>query len=191
MFRKYLGRYTKLAGQIVGIAIITFVGVLCLLHFIFGFGFYVVKSGSMEPKIHVGDTIITMPFKGTSAGTLNIGDVISFQDGKALTSHRIISINGDSIITKGDANEDADPRPVGIAQVKGIYLFKIPYIGYVSYFIHTKLGWFLLIIVPAFILFCLIIVEIIKETFKSKPVEGQAIAGRTSNSPAPHDRALH
>jgi len=191
MYRKYLGRYGKLAGRIIGIAIIAFVGVLCLLHFVFGFGIYLVKSGSMVPYFNVGDTIITMPFKGASVSDLKTGSVISFQDGPALTSHRIIAIKGDSVVTKGDANEDPDPRPVSLSQVKGVYLFRIPYIGYLTYFIHTKLGWSILIIGPAFVLFCLIIIEIIKETFKSKTMENKAAAGQPSADPASQNKIPH
>jgi len=132
----------------------------------------------MEPKIHVGDTIITMPFKCTST-SISISAMLSLSGRKALTSHRIISIKGDSIVTKVTLTKTPTPAG-GNCPGKSIYLFKIPYIGYLSYFIRTKLGWFLLIIVPLYH-FCLIIIEIIKETFKSKPAEGQAIAGRMSN----------
>jgi signal peptidase len=191
MFRNYLGKKVKLAGQVIGISLIVFIGVLCLLHFIFGFGIYIVRSGSMEPKINVGDTIITAPFRGTSGSDLKTGTVVSFQDGKALTTHRIVSIQGDSLTTKGDANEDPDPRPVAVTAVKGVYLFRIPYIGYLTYFIRTKLGWFLVIVIPALILFGLIIKDIIKEALKPNPQGKKLTAGHSPAEPTPHDDAPH
>ena len=156
----------KLVGQIVAIVLAVLVCTICLMHFVFGFGIYLVRSGSMEPTINVGDMIITKPVNATSLNTLQPGTIITFQQGSKLDSHRVVSISGGSITTKGDANKRPDPQAVSLSQVKGIYLFRLPYVGYLTYYIHTKLGWFLMVILPAAILVGFIVKDIIKEALK-------------------------
>jgi signal peptidase len=75
---------------------------------------------------------------------------------------------GNTLITKGDANENPDPIPVQFSQVKSRYLFRIPYIGYAAGFVRTKLGWLLAIILPSIILVGFIIKDIVKEAFKNE-----------------------
>jgi signal peptidase len=79
-----------------------------------------------------------------------------------------MSANADNLVTKGDMMEDPDPWSVSMSKVNGVYLFKIPYAGYLSNFIRTKVGWFLIIAMPAMLLLSLIVIEIIKETKKLK-----------------------
>lgn len=76
-------------------------------------------------------------------------------------------MDNEILVTKGDAAEDADPWAVSVSDVKGVYLFKIPYVGYMTSFIRTKLGWFLMIIVPAALLVGWLTRDIIKEAFSS------------------------
>jgi signal peptidase len=126
---------------------------------------YFVRSGSMEPAINIGDVVIVGP---VSPGAIHAGDIITYKLDKNLITHRVLSIKGDTLITKGDANEDPDPRPVQFSQVKSRFLFKIPYIGYISSFIRTRLGWFLVIILPALALVGFIVKDIIKEALKNE-----------------------
>jgi signal peptidase len=131
---------------------------------------YIVKSESMEPAIDMGDMIITGPVGGPFSHEIKPGVIVSYQAGKSLVTHRVLSFDNDTLVTKGDAVEDPDPQPVPTSQVMGLYLFKIPKLGYLSYFIHTKLGWFLLIILPATTLVAFIVKEIIKEAPSSTHV---------------------
>ncbi len=127
---------------------------------------YFVRSESMKPAINLGDVVIARP-AGTIDGVKQ-GDIVTYALGKNLITHRVISIEGGTLTTKGDANEDPDPRPVQFSQVKSRYLFKIPYVGYLASFVRTKTGWFLAIILPAMVLVGFIVKDIIKEAFKNE-----------------------
>jgi len=124
----------------------------------------VVKSGSMEPAVHVGSIVVIQP-----AASYAAGDVITFgEDTKTQipTTHRIVRVEGSAaqtaFVTKGDANDAEDPTPTSISKVKGKMLFTIPYVGYALAFARTKLGFFLLVGVPASI----IVVEELLNIFK-------------------------
>jgi signal peptidase len=137
------------------------VAALAFVYFSPGYDIYVVRSGSMAPSIDIGDIIISGPVRNITPGT-----IITYSNGVELITHRVISVENNTLVTKGDAVEDPDSQPVDISRVTGMYLFKIPKIGYLINFIHTKLGWFLLIILPAAILVSFLVKDILKEAFK-------------------------
>lgn len=142
--------------------------VIVLLAFVLvspGYSMYFVRSGSMIPTLNLGDMVITGPVGGFLTGSVKPGAIITFQQNKNVVTHRAVSVSGDSIITKGDNNEDPDPNPVSMSKVVGIYLFKVPFIGYLLTFIRSKPGWFLLIIIPTAILLGFLIKDILKEAF--------------------------
>ena len=64
---------------------------------------YVVKTGSMEEKIHVGDYILI--FRKNS---YNVGDVVTYTSNDGFITHRIVKKDGSKITTKGDANNTED-----------------------------------------------------------------------------------
>ncbi len=97
----------------------------------FGFGMFVVESGSMEPELYVGDFIFV-----TRASRYIEGDTVVFQDGKSLVVHKIKTINGDEVITKGENNNTEDD-PIHYGDIKGKVRFSIPKIGYVIDFIRS------------------------------------------------------
>lgn len=72
------------------------------------FGLYFVKSGSMRPVINPGDIVITGP-----VGEVRTGNIITFEQGEAIVTHRVIAIENGKLRTKGDANEDPDTDPEG------------------------------------------------------------------------------
>lgn len=124
----------------------------------------VVLSGSMsgdaEDHIEVGDLI----FVGkTEAEELEVGDVIAFMEGKVVVTHRIIEVqtgeNGEpEFITKGDANNAQDQRPVTSNNLVGIYKARIPKVGDFALFLQTPMGMVLFIGLPllAFIIYDII-----------------------------------
>ena len=59
-----------------------------------------------------------------------------------MVTHRVMEINAEAetIITKGDANDVEDGKPVSFSQVVGKEVFHIPYLGYISIYIKTPLG---------------------------------------------------
>jgi signal peptidase I len=164
-------RYLNLVTT--GIAIIIGMIILLLLFFKFvpGYGFYVVQSGSMVPAIGVGNLVFTGP-----PGTVKIGQIVTFQVEGEIVTHRIVSIEGDQIVTQGDANKSPDPRSISAADIRGTYLFQIPGIGNLTDFATTKKGWFILVIIPSIILVLLLVKEILKEAFKKDPAAAPTAA---------------
>jgi len=137
---------------------------LAFLLFAPGYDLNFVRSESMRPAINMGDLMIAGPVK---SGSINPGDILTYELGERLVTHRVLSVTGDILITKGDANEDPDPRPVQLSQVESRYLFRIPYVGYLAGFVRTRPGWFLAIMLPAAVLVGLIVKDIHKEVVKN------------------------
>lgn len=80
----------------------------------FGYTFFEVKSGSMEPTLHINDVILIKVTKEN----LQEKDIIAFYDGKDFITHRIIFVDGDVITVKGDNNNTMD-KPIQRDQVIG------------------------------------------------------------------------
>ena len=156
-----MGRLIKALAVLILIAI---VGALAGIYFLDDYNAYVVKSDSMQPTIKSGDMVIIGSPGSLFTESLAPGEIITFERNKNLVTHRIVSMEGDTIYTKGDGQEEADPWSVSrFFDVKGSYIFHIPYIGLVSNFIKTKTGWFLCVILPAACLLGFIIKDIVKE----------------------------
>ena len=110
-----------------------------------GFATSVVLSGSMEPELAVNDMIIVV-----SRDSYEEGDVVVFQSYGTLIVHRIISIDGETVVTQGDANPSPD-APIELADIKGEVVYAIPYVGLVLGFIRSPIG-VILILGTAFVL---------------------------------------
>ena len=105
----------------------------------FGIGSAVVQSGSMEPAYHIGDLLFVKEQPGYA-----VGDVVVYQSGGVLVVHRVIAINGDTVITQGDANNAPD-EPFSRDCIKGGVVGRIPGIGIAIDFMKTPMGILLLI----------------------------------------------
>lgn len=88
-----------------------------------GFGIAIVLSGSMEPEISINDLVIIK-----KKDSYKKGEIIVYQKENTLIVHRIVSINKNEIITKGDANTLIDD-PIIKSDIKGKIIFSIPFIG--------------------------------------------------------------
>lgn len=153
------------------------VAVFAFVHFSPDYAMYSVRTESMNPAIKMGDMIVTGPLNGLFSGELQPGEVVTYIRNEELITHRVVSVDGNTLVTKGDAMEESDPWTVAMSDVSGAYLFKIPYGGYLANFIRTKLGWFLVVILPSMLLVGLISWDIVKEARAIK-------AGRASASTA-------
>ena len=138
---------------------------------------YLVRSGSMAPAIETGDVVVIGPVNGPVNSGLWPGKIVTYVSGQitpgkslVMTTHRLLSIDGEVLTVKGDANEAAD-KPILRGQVTGVYLFKIPYVGYINAFVHTRKGWLVTVILPAMALIGLLAKDIIKEAFKPEPAK--------------------
>ncbi len=129
-----------------------------------------VLSGSMEPAIKMGSIVIIKPVKD-----YKIGDVVTFNsdsENKIFITHRIYDteVIGDEVyyITKGDANKTPDERKISKKEIIGKVLFSVPYLGFLAEFSKKPIGFLLLIIVPAMIIICEEVKNIITEMKKMK-----------------------
>ena len=89
-----------------------------------GYAYLIVLSGSMEPAISAGDVIII--HRQTSYTT---GDIVTFDDDGALTTHRITAVTSEGLRTQGDANNVPDQQLTAIEAVKGRVVAVIPRLG--------------------------------------------------------------
>ena len=109
---------------------------------LFGINFFKVVSGSMEPNLKINDVIIVK-----KTNDLNVDDIITYKDksGQYVT-HRIVEINDNNIITKGDANNTND-NPITYDDVVGKLVYKTKIIGFLNYMFSTPVSWVLLLVV--------------------------------------------
>jgi signal peptidase I len=166
----------KTLGWVLTSVLILFIIGLGFIYVVPGYSFSVVKSGSMSPTFNTGDVIITGPV----ASNIKPGTILMYQHGTDTITHRVLSNDGNNLVMKGDAVEDADPWQVSVSSARGTYLFKIPFMGYMMMFVRSKLGWFLSIIVPAAAIVGFLIKDIIKEAFKEDKKEPEKIKTTTA-----------
>jgi signal peptidase len=109
----------------------------------FGVGASVVLSGSMEPTLSVNDLVIVR-----AAESYAEGDVVVDQSGSSLVIHRIVRVEDEYVVTKGDANNTEDD-PVSLSAVKGRMAFAIPFLGLPVRLLQSTLGSVLVIVLIA------------------------------------------
>jgi signal peptidase I len=125
----------KLFGGFVGRTYLWFLGgciAVTLLPLLFGWRPYVVESGSMAPRIKVGDVILAAPEHNPQK---LLGRVTVFHDPEpdrigSIKSHRVVAINPDgTLTTKGDANQSVDSVHVPVSSVIGLGRLLVRYVG--------------------------------------------------------------
>ncbi len=123
----------RLLLGIVGRTWLWFVGgciAITLVPILFGWRPFVIESGSMEPRIGVGDVVLASP--ETDAQAL-LGRVTVFTDPvfrDRTKAHRVIAVNPNgTLTTKGDANPTADSSPVAVSDVRGLGRLLVRFVG--------------------------------------------------------------
>ncbi len=153
--------------NVLSVFIFLFLAVIAAAMFvpkIAGFDQYAVLSGSMEPGIKVGAIVYERAFKPEA---LKEGTVITYKLSEGtLVTHRIVSIDwkNKTVVTKGDANNTTDAAEVSFDQITGVYVFTIPYLGYISIYAKTPVG----IAVICAILIVIILLNFIPEILESE-----------------------
>ena len=89
----------------------------------FGYTFFDVATGSMAEQINIDDVIIVKITKDVKEQ-----DIITYKVGKDFITHRIVKIEQDVIVTKGDANNVSD-NPIDKSVVVGKVVKVIPRLG--------------------------------------------------------------
>lgn len=111
----------------------------------FGYGLANVLSGSMEPTFSKGALLLVKDTRQVQEG-----DIVVYQSGKELIVHRIVSLNGEEVITQGDANNVAD-EPFEKSQIKGKVIGWVPMFGGVAALLKTPAA-VIMILLLAFLL---------------------------------------
>lgn len=100
--------------------------------FVVGWGSYIVKSGSMEPSIQVGDVVVAKPW--TEDQPIRVGRVFVYDDPATtrphLMVHRIVELRDDGdYTTAGDANDLTDSTPLQRDDVRATAVLLVPFVG--------------------------------------------------------------
>ncbi len=129
----------KLISNILIFLIIIFLINICYSKFIlkdnlikiFGKSAVIVTTGSMEPEINAGDLVII-----SDKEYYKVGDIITYQDDEGfLITHRIIEINQNTFIAKGDANNLSDEENSN-NNIKGKVIYNSKILGnFVLYYL--------------------------------------------------------
>ncbi|WP_210504404.1 LamG-like jellyroll fold domain-containing protein [Nocardioides xinjiangensis] len=131
--------------------------VIALAPLLFGWGSFVIKSGSMGPSIDVGDVVVARPF--AIGEKVAVGRVYVFDDPSTsrehLLTHRIVELRDDGSYTSaGDANEVTDATPVTTDDFEARGILLVPFVGLPVTWLQNgqwvRLGLWLLLTVAAF-----------------------------------------
>ena len=90
----------------------------------FSYTFFQIGSNSMAPAITTNDLIVVK----LSDDDIKAGDIITYEDGDTLVTHRVQSVNQTGYVTKGDANMEQD-RAILKDQVVGKVIKILPQYG--------------------------------------------------------------
>ncbi len=139
------------------------IGAKALLHeenpTVFGWSWAVILSGSMEPEISLDDLIVNK-----AQDAYEVGDIITFENGSSLTTHRIVGKTETGFITKGDANNTEDTNPVAQERIVGKVVFSVPKVGLVIGYLKTPMGMLCMVLLG----FCLIEIPYLLEKRKNE-----------------------
>lgn len=139
---------------------------------------YTIVSGSMEPNIRVYDVVLDSSV--SEPASIKVGDVITFKStasiSKDLTvTHRVVDIklvNGKyEYVTKGDWNPAIDSDTAKFENVIGKVILRFPQLGRVQFFLSTRMGWFLVVLLPAMGVIVYDIIKLIKLLATKKTAE--------------------
>jgi signal peptidase len=97
-----------------------------------------ITSGSMWPDLKVGSLVF---IEGIDGHEVQVGDIIVYQNRKnnTFTIHRVVKLNENTLVTKGDANFK-DDEPISYSDIIGrtVEVFgkpaRIPYLGSITVF---------------------------------------------------------
>src|ERR1700709_2573088 len=98
-----------------------------------------ILSGSMEPRIHVGDVIVTREGPGADPTKGHVITVKNLDHPGRTRTHRLLRRAADgTIVTKGDANAQADSTHVAAADVLGLGVLRVPLVGRPAYWVAER-----------------------------------------------------
>ena len=135
----------KIIGNVLIIFVIIAIAPIAIPK-VFGVQAFNVISGSMEPTISVGSIVYV---RNVEFEELSQGDVIAFESGASVVTHRIVEINTEDklITTKGDANNTEDFNPVSYTNVIGRMIAHFPIYGTIVAWLTDTVGKLVAVVV--------------------------------------------
>lgn len=112
----------------------------------FGIRIFKIGSGSMEPNLKVNDIIIIK-----KENDYKLNDVVTYENDGYYVTHRIIEIDENTVITKGDNNSNSEIVEKNKIIGKMIYKFKI--LGFFIYMLTKPYSWIVLFLVSILFIF--------------------------------------
>ncbi len=139
---------------------------------LFGHQMYFIRTGSMSPALVEGDVIISKKYDGGELSFGEDGDVITYygeigSSKNELITHRVISVDGDKVITQGDANNVAD-SPITKNDIEAVMVYKTVVIDKIYKVISSTWGFWLCVFLPISLLLVAEIVSLVKDIRKEK-----------------------
>jgi len=101
----------------------------------------VVGSYSMVPTLEIGDIVILVPPPASPSQLL--GKVVVYTPPGIPwfeIVHRVVKVQGDHIVTKGDANPVPDVWKITIHNVRGVVVLAVPHIGLLALAVKTAMS---------------------------------------------------
>lgn len=94
-----------------------------------------ITSSSMWPTLKRGDLVVV---KGIDESAVSVGDIVVYESGTGtMVIHRVITVDGQTLVTQGDANGEPD-EPIALADVAGVVPvlggapLHLPYLGQIT-----------------------------------------------------------
>lgn len=136
---KKISRFSKAASVLLTVLVLVImVGTVMLVSNQFRFGALVIATDSMTGELNKGDVAL---FERYDDQFIAEGQVIVFEQSKAMIVHRVVDIqivNGNTrYYTKGDANEDPDSGFITDADIVGLVDYKLPFLGFPTLWLRS------------------------------------------------------
>ena len=99
-----------------------------------------ITSGSLWPVLNEGDLVF---IEGVKRDDIKMGDIVVWRNPQGFTIHRVVLLDADTLVTKGDANFTED-KPVAYSDVVGrtAKVFgsnaRLPYFGMVTVYASKR-----------------------------------------------------
>ncbi|HEX4471068.1 MAG TPA: LamG-like jellyroll fold domain-containing protein [Nocardioides sp.] len=121
------GRVLTTSGCRTVLALVSSLLVWSVLPLVWGWTPQAIQSDSMAPRFVAGDVIVTRP---VAASTLRPGQVITVADpdhpGRTRTHRYVRADHEGLLVTRGDANQQADSTHVAPSAVQGVAVLRVP-----------------------------------------------------------------
>lgn len=132
--KNYESHRKKWASYVsLGLSVAIMISIVLLISCEFRYRSIIIATESMTGEINKGDAIVYEVYDEQYIQEQNV--VVFLKDGNRIV-HRVVQIERidgqNRYYTKGDANDDMDAGFITDADIEGIVLFKLPYVGYAN-----------------------------------------------------------